>query len=70
MKSKTTCKLINRISGLRLLISSVPGKALKMHVESLSQPRDSNSIPKALPGKLDIKRNSPSINYLYIPASN
>ena len=36
-------KLINRISGLRLLISSLPGSALRTHVE--------------LPGKLDIKRH-------------
>ena len=28
-------KLINRIPGSRLLISSLPGSALRMHVESL-----------------------------------
>ena len=35
-------KLINRIPGLRLLISSLPGSALRMHVESLGKPRDVN----------------------------
>ena len=54
-------KLINRIQGSRLLISSLPGLGLTMHVESLSKPRDVNKCLKALPGKLDIKRHSPSI---------
>ena len=49
-------KLINRIPGSRLLISSLPGSALRTHVESL-------------PGTLDIKRHSPSILYR-IPPSN
>ena len=44
-------KLINRIPGSRHLISSLQGLALRMHVESPSNPRD----VKALPGKLDIK---------------
>ena len=35
-------KLINRISGSRPLISSLPGSALRMHVESLGKPRDVN----------------------------
>ena len=56
-------KLINRIPGSRLLISSLPGSALRTHVESLGKPRDVNKRLKALPGKLDIKRHSPSIFY-------
>ena len=36
-------KLINRIPGSRLLISSLPGSALRMHVESLGKPRDVNT---------------------------
>ena len=52
-------KLINRIPGLRLLISSLPGSALRTLVESAM----STSVLKALPGKLDIKRHSPSILY-------
>ena len=51
-------KLINRIPGLRLLISSLSGSAFRMHVESLGM---STSVLKALPGKLDIKKHSPSI---------
>ena len=35
-------KLINRIPGLRLLISSLPGTALILHVESLGKPGDVN----------------------------
>ena len=38
LTSETMGKLINRIPGLRLLISSLPGSALKMHVESLDKP--------------------------------
>ena len=33
-------KLINRIPGSRLLISSLPDSALRVHVESLGKPRD------------------------------
>ena len=35
-------KLINRIPGSLLLISSLPGSALRMHLESLGKPRDVN----------------------------
>ena len=56
-------KLIKRIPGLHLLISSLPGSALRMHVESASLAM-STSVLEALPGKLDIKRHSPSILYL------
>ena len=70
-------KLINRIPGSRLLISSLPGSALRTHVESLGKPRDVNKrsqsrramstcVLKALPGKLDIKRHSPSILYIAV----
>ena len=68
-------KLINRIPGFRLLISSLPGSALRTHVESLGKPRDVNMrsaslamstcVLKALPGKLGIKRHSPSILSIY-----
>ena len=33
-------KLINRIPGLRLLISNLPGSALRTHVGLLGKPRD------------------------------
>ena len=58
-------KLINRIPGSRLLISSLPGLALRTHVESLGMPRDVNKHSQSLPGKLDIKRHSPSILSIY-----
>ena len=35
-------KLINRILGECLLISSLPGSSLGTHVESLGKPRDAN----------------------------
>ena len=48
LKSETMGKLINRISGLHLLISSLPGSALRMHVESLGKPRDVNKCSQSL----------------------
>ena len=57
-------KLIKWIPGLCLLILSLPGSALRTHVESLCKPCDVNKRSQALPGKLDIKRHSPSILYL------
>ena len=36
-------KLINRIPGSCLLISSLPGSALRTHVESSGKPRDLNN---------------------------
>ena len=42
LKSKTMGKLINRIPGLCPMISSLPGSALRTHVESLSKPCDVN----------------------------
>ena len=41
LKSETMGILKNRIPGLRLLISSLPGSALRTHVESLHKPRES-----------------------------
>ena len=48
LKSETMGKLINRIPGSRLLISSLPGSALRTHVESLDKPRDVNKHPQSL----------------------
>ena len=39
-------KLINRIPGSGLLISSLPGSALRTLVESLGKPRDVNKHSK------------------------
>ena len=44
----TMGKLINRIPGSRLLISSLPGSALRTHVESLGKPRDINKRSPSL----------------------
>ena len=41
-------ELINRIPGSRLLISSLPGSALRTHVESLGKPRDVNKRSQSL----------------------
>ena len=41
-------KLINRIQGLRLLISSLPDSALRMHVELLGKPRNVNKRSQSL----------------------
>ena len=44
-------KLMNRIPGSRLLISSLPGSALRTHVESLGKPRDVNKRSQSLASK-------------------
>ena len=64
LKSESLGKLINIIPGSPLLIAILPGKASRTHVESLWKPDESTSVLRALPGKLDIKRHSPSILYL------
>ena len=44
----TMGKLINRIPGSRLLISSLPGSTLRTHVELLGKPRDVNMRSQSL----------------------
>ena len=41
-------KMINGIPGSCLLISSLPGSALRTHVESLGKPRDVNMRSRSL----------------------
>ena len=48
LKSETMGKLIKRMPGLRLLISSLPGSALRTHVESLGKPRDVNKRSQSI----------------------
>ena len=48
LKSETRNKLINRIPGSRILISSLPGSALRTHVESLGKPRDVDKRSQSL----------------------
>ena len=66
LKSEPIGQLINKIHvpDSILLISSLPGSVSRMHFESIRKPRGSTSVLEALPGKLDIKRHSPSILYL------
>ena len=48
LKSETMGKLIKRIPGSRLSISSLPGSALKTHVERLSKSRNVNKRSQSL----------------------
>ena len=48
LKNESVGKLINRIPGLRLLISSLPCSALRTHVESLGKPCDVNKRSQSL----------------------
>ena len=48
LTSETMDKMINRIPGSCLLISSLPGSALRTHVESLGKPRDVNKRSQSL----------------------
>ena len=48
LTSETMGKLINRIPGECLLISSLPGSALRTHVESLGKPRNVNKRSQSL----------------------
>ena len=48
LKSETMGKPINRIPGSRLLISSLPGSALRMHAEWLVKPRKVNQRSQSL----------------------
>ena len=48
LKSESVGKLRNRIPGSRLMISSLPGSALRTHVASFDKPRDVNMRPQSL----------------------
>ena len=48
LKSETMDKLINRITGECILISCLPGWALRTHVESLGKPHDVNMLSQSL----------------------
>ena len=58
-------KLINRIPGSRFLITSLPGSLWERMLNRSGSIALSTSVLKALPGKLDIKRHSPSILYIW-----
>ena len=48
LKSETMGKLINRIPGSRLFISSLPGLAFRTHIESLGKLCDVNMHSQSL----------------------
>ena len=48
LKSNQIGKLINRIPGSSLLISSLPGSASRMRVESLGKPHNVNNHSRSL----------------------
>ena len=48
LKSGKMGKLIRKIPGSRLLLSNLPGLALRTHVESLGKPRDVNNCSQSL----------------------
>ena len=48
LKSETMGKLTNRIPGSRLLISNLPGLALRTHLISLGKPRSVNKRSQSL----------------------
>ena len=48
LKSETMGKLLNRIPGSCLLISSLPGSASRTHVESPGKPYDVNKLSQSL----------------------
>ena len=48
LKSESVGKLINKKPGSLLLISSLPGSALRKHVELLSKPPDVNKRSQSL----------------------
>ena len=56
--------LINRIPGSRLLISSLPGSALRTLVESLGKPRDVNKRSQNLAGNL-ISKDTHILSAIY-----
>ena len=59
-RSEKMGKLINRTPGSRLLISSLPGSALRLVVESHNKPPYVNKRSQSLTWK----RHSPSILYI------
>ena len=56
-----------RILGECLLISSLPGKALRTRVDIARLAERFTCVLKAEPGKLDIKRHEPGILFISLP---
>ena len=61
-------KLINRIPGSRLLTSSLPGSALRTHVESLGKPPDVNIVMFSKPCLVNlISKDTHLVFSIYLP---
>ena len=58
--------LTGRAVGECLLMSSLPGKSLRMLVDRQGLPSDSTCVLKAEPGKLNIKRFYLSVYLLFL----
>ena len=58
---------ISRILGECLLISSLPGKVLRTHVDIARLAERFNMRSQFEPGKLDIKRREPGILFISLP---
>ena len=63
LKSKTMRKLINKIPGSRIWYQIYQARLWERMLNRSASLGMSTSVLKALPGKLDIKRHSPSILY-------
>ena len=61
LKSKAMGKLMNRIPDSRLLISSLPGSALRTHDESLGKPRDVNKRSQSDFNKRSVYNTNPCL---------
>ena len=59
--------IYKRILGEGLLISSLPGKALRKLLTSRGLLSESTFVLEAEPGKLDIKRHKPGILFINLP---
>ena len=55
---------------MSLLISSLPGKALRTLVESRGVPSDSTCVLEAELGKLEINRRKPCIHFISLSISS
>ena len=60
-------RLKYRILGECLLISSLPGKALRTHVDIARLAKRFNMRSQSRPDKLDIKRPKPGIVFISLP---
>ena len=68
LKDRHTMQRKKKILGECILISSLPGKALRTLVDIADLPSESTCVLKAEPGKLDIKRREPGLLFISVQA--